>query len=405
MGDTTCNQMPAELVKRTDSLEALELLYLLSRCRLNPSQAEWMNRAVTNLKAPERFEEIATKTFVAPIAHFHLSKLNGPYQHPALMQKLLERRMQTARNYLFLKSEAKLLSANLLEPAGIPHAFFKGTAFADQFYEEPSMRHARDIDVLIARQHLATVVERGLESGYRLYGDESALSAAERAYHLTIADEISLQSPHGAHIEVHTQLDKTGVLFDTRKILSQTEACDGSGFLRRLPSWLHLIYLCLHHTRHRWSHLHWLADLDAALSNPGYDLAQTKAEAIRLGLWQCVEPCLMLQEASGRPGALASILDGTSNETCKVQDLARASVKNLGRIHRDQERGSGEIINADFVFKWQMTATFRLRYIKRRIQGMIAPGLADYQSSPLGRRIPGLLPMIRVARAVRRRLG
>lgn len=391
-------------LNRADTLQTKQLLYILARCQLNPEQVGWIDRALADLKEPERFEELATKTFVAPMACLHLSKSNGRHQHPELMAKLKSQRLQTAKNYLFLKSAANSFSAHLLEPAGVVHAFFKGTAFADQFYKEPSMRHARDIDVLIARQDLASVVDRALALGYGLYGEEAAMQAADRAYYLTIADEISLRSPHGAHIEVHTQLDKTGVLFDTKKVMLQTEACEGSNFRRRLPSWLHLIYLCLHHTRHRWSHLHWLADLDAALSTPGFDLARTKAEAIRLGLWQCVEPCLMLQVASGRPDTIASILGGTSSETCQVQDLTRASILNLGRIHKDQSHGSKDIVNPDLVFTWQMTATLRTRYFKRRVRQMFVPGLADYQASPLGQRMPAVLPLIRLARVMQRRL-
>jgi hypothetical protein len=389
---------------RPDSLQTEQLLFLLARCHLNPAQEDWMDEAVSNLKEPERFEELAKKTFVASMAYSHLSKSLVKHKQAELMARLHAQRLQTAKNYLFLKAEADLLSANLLEPAGVTHVFFKGTALADQFYKEPSMRCARDIDVLIPRRNLVSVIERGLALGYRLCADEAAMSAAERAFFLKMGEVFPLESPHGAHIEIHSQVDASGVLFDTEKMLLESEACEGFKFRRRLPSWLHVVYSCIHHTRHRWSHLHWLADLDAALSSPNFDLARTKAEALRLNLWQCVEPCLGLQEVSGRPEAFASVLAGTSNETSEVQELARASVENLGRVSNELSGGSGILMIPDFTFGWQMNAALRVRYFKWRIPQVFTPRMDDYQASPLGQRMPVFLPFVRFTRVVRRNL-
>lgn len=389
---------------RTDSMQAEQLLYLLARGQLNSVQVSWVDQTLTDFKEPERFAELATKTFVAPMAHFHLSKSTAQHMQSDMMAKLKVQRLQTAKNYLLLKSEANSLSANVMEPAGVRHAFFKGTAFADQFYTQPSMRHARDIDVLIAKEDLPSVVERGLALGYRFNEEEAAMSPAELAYYLTVTDEISLQSPRGAHIEIHTQLDKSGVLFNTDRVLSQAEVCEGSNLRRRLPEWLHLIYLCLHHTRHRWSHLHWLADLDAALSSPSYNLARLKAEATRLRLWQCVEPCLILREASGRPATISSILRGNSEEASEVQDLVRASYTNLARKSGSLSGGSGVLKIPDLVFKWQMTPVLQFRYLKWVLRRVLTPRVEDYQSSLSGHRSPALLRMSRLARVVRRRV-
>jgi len=384
--------------------QAEQLLFLLARCRLSSAQEAWLDQTVAELKEPQRFEDLATRTFLAPMAYFHLSRSKGQAAPPEMMARLHAQRLHTAGKYLFLKSEANLLSANLLEPLGIMHAFFKGTAYADQFYQDPTLRKARDIDVLIPRKSLASVVERGLSLGYQLYDEDAIMTTEERAFYLTIADEISLRSPQGAHIEVHTQLDKSGVIFDTSIVMSQTEACEGSDFRRKLPDWLHLIYVCLHHTRHRWSHMHWLSDLDAAMSSPGYDIARVKAEAIRLGVWQCVEPCLMLQDVSGRPEAIAAILEGTSDASSEVQDLVKASSTNLGRRFGHLSGGSGVLMISDFFFSWQMSASFRMRYCKWLLRRVSTPRLEDYRSSPLGQRIPVVLLVVHVARALGWRL-
>jgi hypothetical protein len=70
--------------------------------------------------------------------------------------------------------------------------------------------------------------------------------------------------------------------------------------VRTLPTDLHFLYVCYHSTRHTWSLLHWLADLDAMIRHPSFDRRAVQDLAARTGMVPLLEACLEFNELSKR---------------------------------------------------------------------------------------------------------
>ena len=102
-----------------------------------------------------------------------------------------------------------------------------------------------------------------------------------------------LVGPDQVLIEVHRRLGKVSVLFDLNLALETTEEIELSGVrMQTLAKSIHFVYLCYHHARHFWSHLHWLADLDAMIRSSDFDRVQINKIADSLGIQPTIDAAL-----------------------------------------------------------------------------------------------------------------
>ncbi len=116
---------------------------------------------------------------------------------------------------LCLRLEQHLLTAvDVLDHAGLDHRVLKGTALAHTAYPSPSLRHFRDIDLLVTSEQFAAVVDVLLDIGYhrpwpeprpgfdRRFGKGATLVAPQRHeldLHRTLVD-----GPFGLSIDLRT---------------------------------------------------------------------------------------------------------------------------------------------------------------------------------------------------------
>lgn len=85
-------------------------------------------------------------------------------------------------------------------------------------------------------------------------------------------------------IDLQDHLDKHSGIFKPLILFEEADSFEIAG---TTFSTLHLAllfnYLCQHHTRHTWSRLHWLSDLDAICSSESFDRAVAASVAKELG--------------------------------------------------------------------------------------------------------------------------
>ena len=179
--------------------------------------------------------------------------------------------------------------AHALAEAGIGALWLKGWPLAEQLYGAPGLRHASDIDMLVApddRLRAAALLDA---AGYVPIGTHT-LRARLLAHQSVVAECKDLTYEHresGLAVELHWRTNH----FNTWPNLSDLgEAADelpGAEAVIRVPGPLgQLVYLSYHGQQHLFSRLKWLLDIAKLAEHRGDALAEdlVRAEAVGAGV-------------------------------------------------------------------------------------------------------------------------
>lgn len=218
----------------------------------------------------------------------------------AIPSQVMGRMQQASRMFAVrsLQIEAVQLefTSNCLVPLGVRHAFFKGASLAHRYHADPAARPCRDVDVLIDPARTLETVRYACELGY-VPDKHVGTSESDLAAWVKRATVQEMRAPNGILIEIHQSLDHGDGRLDVDQMLSRVEIIDFRG--RSMPV-LHtadlFVYMCMHHTRHFWSHLQWYADLDAIIGHPLFDIAAVRKLASDVGMGSTIEACLQLND-------------------------------------------------------------------------------------------------------------
>ncbi|MFC3286337.1 nucleotidyltransferase family protein [Litchfieldella rifensis] len=381
---------------------ALQLVLLLTRLTLSVEQKRDALTLCSRIDDWPRVAQEAEQRFVMPLVYRHLQQLAPKNLPPEQLEGMRCQCLAIVQYNLYLADTQRQLVQELLDPLGIPYLFFKGHALAARYYDEPAMRFCRDIDLLVPHERIVELLEVALKQGYTPYWprnlapDRISLTFAAR-----VRPVITLQSPQGIPLEIHKQIDKAGTIYDTANLVGNAEALWVDDIeMSVMPTAELFVYACLHHTRHRWSHLHWLADLDAIQRHPDFDLAAVRACAEQRNLTATLEASLELYQA-------CAMLEPWRNET--ISDNGRALVEacliNLQGGREAEVSLRSENPTPDFAFAWQTNLAHRLWWRIRGWVSLLQPSYADYQSWPLRPSYQWLYLLTRPFRGLIKRLG
>ena len=270
------------------------LLLLTARETWDDAQQSRAVQLANDVSDWNRFCEVSSDLLGAGLVHRALASLPSGTVPAEVIQRL-----RTAARAFALRSlsiEAALLEfkADCLDALGIRHAFFKGAALAHRYYQSPALRACRDVDVLIDQEHAVELVRHALSRGYVpaehvREGDQGIIAWVKRT---TV---YPMLAPNGMLIEIHRLLDKGDGLFDSGQMLSRAEIMSFRGkSLSVLRTADLFAYICVHHTKHFWSHLHWYADLDAISRHPLFDLDEVREAATGARVVSTLEASLQL---------------------------------------------------------------------------------------------------------------
>lgn len=278
------------------------ILLACARETLSEDQSEHIQGLVDLVKDWDRFVQQAEFRLIVPLVYRHLSVLPEGLVPAIVLADLKKRTVQATLRNLAMISVHHRLVREVLEPAGISYAFFKGPSLAYRYYREPALRQFRDIDLLIPRQYTVRVGQRLRETGFRshkhsAWGTDDGLQFLQRF--VGMMDWIS---PEGVLVEIPSTLDSDWDRLPTEEIVAQAERVDLAGVTVRAPSDPDfLCYMCKHHSRHHWARLHWIADLNAILSHPSFDLKAVRDRARQRGFERTVEAALAIHRAVAEP--------------------------------------------------------------------------------------------------------
>ena len=197
-------------------------------------------------------------------------------------EQLTETARRTARLALVRSAELVRIT-RLFANAGIPFLSVKGPLLAQALYGGVGVRHAGDLDLLIAPDRLADADKALLAAGCRRSQPDFELSPRQRREYLRLKHEFEyFNEATGVRIEVQWRLEGLPALgFEDLKHRELPGELGGQT-VGTLPSVEHLIYLFVHGAKHGWCSLFWLLDVALALREER-DWAQLRDTAVRLG--------------------------------------------------------------------------------------------------------------------------
>lgn len=208
---------------------------------------------------------------------------------------------------------------------------------------------------------------------------------------------VELRSPTGIMIELHQALAKSGCVFSTSKYLKASVARPVEGIdLRVLPCTELFVYLCFHHSKHRWSSLHWCADLEAFWQHPELNPLQINALARKLGLAATVEESWKLRSEL-ETLALYGALPAERPPSRLLADCMAALTRSFLPVIEPPEQRR----EPDFPYGWQKTPGYRWRIQCARFH----PSAYDYFDWPLPARWHWLYYLVKPLRVMRSGLG
>ncbi|SDK79746.1 Uncharacterised nucleotidyltransferase [Franzmannia pantelleriensis] len=374
-----------------------QLLMLLARVGLTFEQQRAALVLCRQVASWDRLIDRANAQFILPLVYGHLQQL-APASLPAEhLAALRGRNLLLIQHGLRIAAVQRDIARDLLIPAGIPHLFFKGPSLGLRYYADPAQRFCRDIDVLVAPRDMPRLLSCALNKGFTSYlptglnNDERSLAFVCRAQAV-----ITLISPQGVAIEFHQQLDQAGNIYDSEALIAMAERVFLNDTpLSVMPTPELFVYCCLHHSRHHWSHLHWLADLDAMQHDPAFDLQAVRACAERRGLTATLEACLSFSQACSGPSPWQD-----SRLSNHGHDLLNSCLTSLQGGYATEVTLRERNATADFAFAWQGRRLELLSSRARRLLRPWRPSYSDYQSRPLPRNWQWLYWLSRPLRGV-----
>ncbi|WP_163559179.1 nucleotidyltransferase family protein [Halomonas sp. NO4] len=360
----------------------LRLLLLLARLELTPPQHDAALALCQRIDDWSALTEQASRAFILPLVYRHLRRLAPACLPAEELTRMRDASLAVVRHNLRLAAIPQRLASQLLEPLGVPYLFFKGPALAARYYADPGLRYSRDIDLLVPGERMVDLLAAALEQGCTpcqpaaLEADRESLAFAVHAQGV-----ITLCSPEGIPLEIHQRLDQEPGLYVTREILADAEPLSlGDDVIRVMPTSELFVYLCLHHTRHHWSRLHWLVDLDAIRRHPDFDLDTTRACARRRGLSATLEAALAFQHACAGPEPWHDETLGAHGHA-----LLRDCLTTLQGDYATELALRQRNTTSDFAYPWQTQRSRRLAWRLGRLVRPWRPSYSDYRQRPLPR--------------------
>lgn len=332
------------------------LLILASRIDLDSAQAEAFRKCALEISDWSEFTDIARRKFVLPFAVEHLRTHASDLIPAPALDIMQQHAKSSVMSVLQMISAQTAFHSSCVAPLGIDYAYLKGVVLSAQFGQRIGPRFCRDIDILVAQRDFRRVIQKAIAVGYRVVLGHEPFEYAQTQqdidFVVRFTEVVTLMGPDRVPIEVHRRLDKTGLNFNLDDSLRRAEEVTvGGSRVRTLPRDLHFIYVCYHHSRHMWSRLHWLVDLDMMIRALSPDREAILAKAHAIGIGPTVEAAFDFHSIAAQP-ELPVLRDAKLGGG---EQFLKACLLNLdGDLELEQALRKGRAL-PDFMSGWQIS--------------------------------------------------
>lgn len=240
---------------------------------------------------------------------------------------LRERGLHAAHRALARAGELTRLAAEF-EERGIRVLALKGSLLSQQLYGEAGLRHAGDIDLLVAPSDVAAADLLLREAGYRRSYPDFELTAFQWRRFLGVEHELNHFNPQtGIMVELQWRLEGLPYVAFDDLWRSRSPVILAGRTVPALPADVSALFLFAHGAKHGWSSLFWLVDAALFLR----DCSPEKAEALWEGARRMAVTKALLQGAAlarellavELPGVLATHLERRKHLRGLVAEAAR----------------------------------------------------------------------------------
>jgi len=328
---------------------------------------------------------IAQRKFSLPFVYSNLQRMNLGAKYGPVLDAMRLQVLPITFGALRVLSAQKKFHSECVAPLGIEHVYLKGPTLAARYYDDPGLRFARDIDILVSRTDQEKLVCQAMECGCLILDENEPkgrhVSDRDLQALLTYKTVTTLVTPDNVIIEVHRDIDKRLGLFKAVEVFERHETIsDGTIEYGVMPTTDLFCYVCYHNTRHIWSRLHWIADLDVMVNHSSFDKNAVLARGQELGLHANVAACLELHGI-----AISGEASARSKEETRGAELAAICLKNLsGDLELEYDLREGEEL-LGLPFKWMVSQDVRKRARTQTRLSRILPSYEEYAAWPLPR--------------------
>ena len=196
-----------------------------------------------------------------PLLHKHLHAQRPDLIPVNFLSRLKRESVANTQNVLHLFAK-QLQLYRLFKENNVRLAILKGGLLAEMAYGEIGLRHAGDIDVLIARADFERARELLESLGYEM---TPALNGAQLASHLNAHCEIQfMRDDWFTVVDLHWALAPKSFVFklETDDVLTRLQRVSvaGMGF-ETLANEDLILYQAMHGAKHLWRRLEWISSL------------------------------------------------------------------------------------------------------------------------------------------------
>jgi len=302
----------------------------------------------------------------------------------------------TARHGLLLAAEAGRMRKRL-EQQGVAALMLKGAALGQRAYGDFTLRHSKDIDIVVAPEKVEAALAVIAAAGYRrIHPPATLVQPALWRRYVAARKECEFIDPvRGIQLELHWRLTDNPHLFPTPPQGSwQPVTLQNALSLMILSRDDLFFYLCVHGASHAWMRLKWPADIAALLADEdAAGIERLYRLAISRHIGPCVGSALLLCQAlfgTVLPPALAAELARSRRNRWLCAIALRMLSGGAGtREVPDQRWGTTAITCSHFLFD------HRWRYQLAALHGLLTYE-ADFLMLPLPPALTFLYPLLRL---------
>lgn len=358
--------------------EEARILTLCARPEMDSSTGAILRELLGNRPDTDRLATGMVSNFVTHLVRKHVRNHARDTVDPDFLRSIDEhsklfalRQMEVLR--LLVELERGVLST-------VPHVVVKGPVLSLAIYGDAFTRQYRDIDVLLAGKSIEKVGKDLVNAGYTIQNKLwTRLTARDFGALCRYNAALELKSPSGVVVELHHRLDNTGLVFDTAKILTSRRTVNWSGLQLPILDDAYLAaHALFHHSRHRWSSLHWIADLFALHNGLLQMEAHAQAAIKRTGLKATLEEAIVLRDDLDMI-ARNGCLNREGSYSRFLLDALEAIEDSFNPARLINPDAVTNIKEPDFPYWWQKHPKYRIMFQLGRIR----PSIDDYEWWPL----------------------
>jgi len=363
-----------------------KLLLLTTRAQLNSHQVSTLRQLATEIDDWDFFVYTAANKFSVTFAFQSLAEHASDIVPEEVLSKLEKSARRSTLATMRVAAAFLNFHKKCVQKSGAKYAYLKGIALSCQFNRPYLDRFSRDVDVLVASENMQTLIDTALLEGYQLLTDAQSKDIATNRGDIEFiarhAPVVLLKSPESVLIEVHRKMGKMSVSFDAEKALEEAVDVSFSGMpIKTLKKELHFVYVCYHHARHFWSHLHWLSDLDSMISHGEVERQSALRLASSFGLTPSIEAAFEFHELIGRP---ESWDDPELGSTRGGEYLLACLINLEGGLELEHRLREGKTLG-EFISAWQISPGSYFSFWRTSWSTRVRPSVAQHLKYQLPR--------------------